>query len=66
MKHNDFSFYIRKYLTHYLPIEKNYNSNTIDTYRTAFILLLEYLETQSLKAEYIELKDITGIGLLDS
>ena len=68
MKHNDFSFYIRKYLTHYLPIEKNYNSNTIGTYRTAFILLLEYLETQSLKAEYIELKDITRnriVGFLD-
>ena len=68
MKNSDFSFYIRKYLTHYLPTEKNFDSNTIDTYRTAFILLLEYLETQNLKAEYVELKDITRariIGFLD-
>ena len=68
MKSSDFSFYIRKYLTHYLPTEKNFDSNTIDTYRTAFILLLQYLETQNLKAEYVELKDITRaqiIGFLD-
>lgn len=68
MKSNDFSFYLRKYLTHYLPTEKNFDSNTIDTYRTAFILFLEYLETQNLKAEYVELKDVTRtriVGFLD-
>ena len=68
MKNNDFSFYIRKYLTHYLPIEKNFNSNTIDTYRTAFILMLEYLEEKGMKAENIEIKDITRaqvIGFMD-
>ena len=68
MKSTDFSFYIRKYLTHYLPTEMNFNSNTIDTYRTAFILMLEYLESTGLKAEYLEIKDITRdqvIGFMD-
>ncbi len=56
---NDFSYYLRKYLTEYLPREKGFNTNTIDTYRYTFILLLEYLKTIGIKAEKLTVGDIT-------
>ena len=34
---NDFSYYLRKFLGEYLPREKGFNSNTIDSYRYSFI-----------------------------
>lgn len=58
-KINDFDYLMRKYLTHYLPIEMNFNTNTIDTYRYAFILLLEYFVTIGIKAERITVGDLT-------
>lgn len=65
MKTNDFSYYIRNFLTHYLPTEKNYSANTIDAYRTAFILFLEFLSIQGIKAEKVEIRDITRQRIMD-
>lgn len=59
MKNNDFTYYLRKFLTDYLPNEKGLSVNTIDAYRYTFILLLEYLCSIGLKAEKIKIIDIT-------
>lgn len=56
---NDFSYYLRKFLTEYLPREKGFNTNTIDSYRYTFILLLEYYKTIGIKAEKITILDLT-------
>lgn len=65
---NDFSYYLRKFLSEYLPREKGFNTNTIDSYRYSFILLLNYLKTIGIKAEKLEIADITKdkiVGFLD-
>ena len=55
---SDFSFYLRKFLTEYLPREKGFNKNTIDSYRYTFILLLEYLNSIGIKAEKLTVSDL--------
>ena len=63
MKPTDFSKHLTKFLSEYLPIQKNVSSNTIKSYRDTFKLLLcfcvedglpvEKLTMQNLSAEYI-------------
>ena len=55
---NDFSYYLRKFLSEYLPREKGFNSNTIDSYRYSFILLLNYLKDVGIKAEKVKIMAI--------
>ena len=40
MKNSDFSFLLTRYLTHYLPVQRNLSSNTIRSYRDNGIILL--------------------------
>ncbi|WP_251319791.1 site-specific integrase [Flintibacter muris] len=40
MKTTDFSSLLTRYLTHYLPVQRNLSSNTIRSYRDTFKLLL--------------------------
>ncbi len=40
MKASDFSLFLTRYLTHYLPVQRNLSSNTICSYRDTFKLLL--------------------------
>lgn len=40
MKTADFSVLLTRYLTHYLPVQRNSSSNTICSYRDTFKLLL--------------------------
>ena len=40
MKMTDFSSLLTRYLTHYLPVQRNLSSNTIRSYRDTFKLLL--------------------------
>ena len=40
MKTVDFSSLLTRYLTHYLPVQRNLSSNTIRSYRDTFKLLL--------------------------
>lgn len=42
----DFSRYLHKFLTQYLPQERGASSNTIDTYRYTFILFLEFVKSE--------------------
>ena len=40
MRASDFSRFLTRYLTHYLPVQRNLSSNTIRSYRDTFKLLL--------------------------
>ena len=42
MKTVDFSVLLTRYLTHYLPVQRNLSSNTICSYRDTFKLLLTF------------------------
>lgn len=42
MKTPDFSVFMTRYLTHYLPVQRNLSSNTIRSYRDTFKLLLMF------------------------
>lgn len=42
MKQSDFSVFLTRYLTHYLPVQRNLSSNTIRSYRDTFKLLLTF------------------------
>ena len=55
---NDFSYYLQKFLTVYLPKERGSSSNTIDTYRYTFILFLDFLKTKNIKAYKLTISDI--------
>ncbi len=45
MKSTDFAIHLSRYFTHYLPNERGSSPQTIDSYRYAFILFLEYMES---------------------
>lgn len=45
MKKTDFATLLSKYFTKYLPNERASSQQTIDSYRNAFILYLEYMES---------------------
>ena len=59
MKPTDFSFYLHKFLTEYLPDEKGCSANTIDSYRYSFILFLKFLDSSGLKADRFVISDLT-------
>jgi len=42
MKPSDFSVLLTRYLSHFLPVQRNLSSNTIKSYRDTFKLLLMY------------------------
>lgn len=42
MKQSDFSVLLTRYLTHYLPVQRNLSGNTIRSYRDTFKLLLTF------------------------
>lgn len=44
MKPTDLAVYLRAFLTHYLPVQRNASPNTISGYRYAFVLLLRYCQ----------------------
>jgi site-specific recombinase XerD len=61
MKQTDFAYYLTKYLTEYLPGQRNVSSNTLRSYRDVMKQFLLYLnEKHKLKPEKICLTDITS------
>ena len=42
MRSSDVSSFLTKYLTHYLPVQRNLSNNTIRSYRDTFKLLLVF------------------------
>lgn len=60
MKPKDFSYYLTDFLLKYLPGEKGFSKNTIDSYRDTFILFLRFLkEKEDIEAENLTLNMIT-------
>lgn len=62
----DFAKYLSKFLSEYLPHERNMSTNTIASYRDTFVLFINYMKTvQQIKVEKLLLKDITKYIILD-
>ena len=59
MKNTDFAVHLGKYFTRYLPNERGSSPQTIDSYRYAFILFLEYMETIGVPPEKMTVADFT-------
>ena len=59
MKNTDFATHLGKYFTRYLPNERGSSPQTIDSYRYAFILFLEYMETKGMPPEKMVIADFT-------
>jgi site-specific recombinase XerD len=65
MKTTDFAALLSRYFTKYLPNERGSSPQTIDSYRTAFILYLEYMETVcGIRPEKLSVSDYTRKSVL--
>lgn len=65
MKSTDFATLLSKYFTRYLPNERGSSPQTIDSYRNAFILYLDYMESVcGIKPEKMSVKDYTQESIL--
>ena len=62
MKNTDFATHLGKYFTRYLPNERGSSPQTIDSYRYAFILFLEYMETKGMPPEKMVIADFTAFS----
>lgn len=63
MKNTDFATHLGKYFTRYLPNERGSSPQTIDSYRYAFILFLEYMETKGMPPEKMVIADFTRVNI---
>lgn len=60
MTNKNFQYYLSKFLTEEMPINRNNSSNTIASYATTFKLFLEYMHTvKHIKPNNVTLADIT-------
>ena len=65
MKPTDLAVYLRAFLTHYLPMQRNASPNTISGYRYAFVLLLRYCQERcDIPAQRLCLEDIDAPRVL--
>lgn len=62
----DFSFYITKFFSDYLPNHRNVSKNTIALYRDCFVLFLQFCNQQeNLNVDTITFKDISRNLILE-
>jgi site-specific recombinase XerD len=60
MKHNDFAYHFSNFFNKYLPGERGFSTNTINSYEDTFCLMLTFMnDTGHLRAENLRLEDIT-------
>lgn len=59
VKNTDFATHLGRYFTRYLPNERGSSPQTIDSYRYAFILFLEYMEMKGVPPEKMTIADFT-------
>lgn len=65
MKTTDFGTYLSRYFTYYLVNERGSSPQTIESYRYAFILYLDYLESENhIQAENMNIKNFTRESIL--
>lgn len=66
MKPTDFSSYLTRFLSKYLPDEAGFSTNTISSYRDTFILLLRFIkEVKNIKVQNIYLDMFTKSLITD-
>ena len=66
MKPTDFAKYLTKFLSDYLPSQKNVSRNTICSYRDTFKLLIKYYrDIKRIQIERITLKDLSSTEIID-
>ena len=59
MKPSDFSALLTRYLSHYLPVQRNLSANTVKSYRDNFKLLLKYCrDNKGLNVATLTLKQL--------
>ena len=54
MKKNTFTFYVQDYSSNYLPNIRNVSTNTIKTYRYAFLDLIHFFKTNKMRRSSYE------------
>ena len=59
MKTTKFAFYLNKFFTVHLPGTSGSSPATIDSYRYAFIMFLNFMEEKNIPAEKVEISDMT-------
>jgi len=66
MNTTDFSNALNRYFNDYLINDRSSSPKTIETYRYAFIQLIDYLETQkNIKPENIKLRDVSRDNIIE-
>lgn len=65
MKQTKFAHFLNKYFTVHLPSVNGNTPGTIDSYRYAFIHLLTYFETCGIRADKVELTDLTEVSIYE-
>lgn len=66
MKPTDFATLLSRYFTRYLPNERGSSPQTIDSYRNAFILYLNYMEAVcGIKPEKMSIKNYTRKSIIE-
>lgn len=66
MKPTDFSKNLTNFLAKYLPGERGLSTNTISSYKFAFVLFISFMEQQKkINVSKIELKDITKESVVE-
>lgn len=66
MKPSDFSVLLTRYLTHFLPVQRNLSSNTIRSYRDTFKLLLMFCrDEKGFNIAKLTIKQLNKRGLED-
>ena len=60
-----FSFFVQRYFSAYLIGQHNYGTNTIESYRDTFRLLLTYIENNCKKKKNLMLQDIPNQLIID-
>lgn len=64
MKNTDFAVHLSRYFTHYLPNERGSSPQTIDSYRYAFILFIEYMDSTGIPPEKMTVSGFTRERIL--
>lgn len=58
-------YWLRRYLTEYLPVVRNMSRNTIASYRDALRQLLEYVADKGLSPDALQVEELTPSLITD-
>lgn len=56
---NNFSYYIKKFFSQYLPVIRNFSPNTISSYQYAFLDFLSFLKEKKIKIDTLEINEFS-------